>query len=356
MKNANPAIIGAFVLGALALGIMGIIIFGGGLFKETKQFVLVFDTSLKGLGPGSQVTFRGVPVGEVKRIHVLIDTETGRSLLPVYIEIDPQRLTAWNMEKGAERKERSEPGKIVEHLIRKGLRAQLQFQSLVTGRLLVDLGFYPDTPVALANIDNKVMEIPTVPSAVDHLAKRLEQIPFDQLVHTMTNTINNVDRILSSGKIEKALDQFTGAMSETRTTLKELRPMIQETIVSISAASEAAKSFMHTGDSELKTISGAARQLQAKTSLMMEQLNSLLSNLSRISDTSSPEMYRLKKALEELAMAARGIRTLTEMIEENPDILIRGRAYQPESNITGNQQKTEYEKSKGEKDEGKRSN
>ena len=44
-KKISPAVIGAFVLGAVALIVIAILVFGSGrLFRQTRDFVLYFDT------------------------------------------------------------------------------------------------------------------------------------------------------------------------------------------------------------------------------------------------------------------------------------------------------------------------
>ena len=75
-KKANPAVVGAFVTGAIALLTVGVIVFGSGsLFKDTRKWVLHFEGSIKGLNPGSPVVFNGVRIGEVSRIRVVIDDD-----------------------------------------------------------------------------------------------------------------------------------------------------------------------------------------------------------------------------------------------------------------------------------------
>ena len=49
-------------------------------------------------------------------------------------------------------------------LIEKGLRGVLSMQSLITGKLLIEVDFYPGTPVNLRNINKHYTEVPTIPS------------------------------------------------------------------------------------------------------------------------------------------------------------------------------------------------
>ena len=65
-SKANPAVIGGFVLGAIALAVVGLMVVGGGRFFQHRQFwEAYFDESIKGLAIGAPVTFRGVKVGSV---------------------------------------------------------------------------------------------------------------------------------------------------------------------------------------------------------------------------------------------------------------------------------------------------
>ena len=54
-KQANPAVIGAFVLGAVFLAVAALVVFGGGeVFKEKRRWVMFFEGSLDGLDIGSE--------------------------------------------------------------------------------------------------------------------------------------------------------------------------------------------------------------------------------------------------------------------------------------------------------------
>jgi paraquat-inducible protein B len=52
-RKANPVVIGAFVVGAVALLVLGIVVFGSGrLFADTTPFVMYFTGSVDGLPSG----------------------------------------------------------------------------------------------------------------------------------------------------------------------------------------------------------------------------------------------------------------------------------------------------------------
>ena len=56
------------------------------------------------------------------------------------------------------------------------MRAQLKLQSMVTGQLMIELDFFPDTPVRLTGTESEYAEVPTMPSSMEKLAQKLKEI------------------------------------------------------------------------------------------------------------------------------------------------------------------------------------
>ena len=122
--KANPKTIGAFVVGAAVLLVVGLLVFGSGkIFKQTALMVAFFDESVGGLQVGAPVTLRGVRIGSVKEVRIELDTATLETRTPVYFELERDRI-AWI---GADFLDPEQFG----DLLNKGLRAQLGVQSLV---------------------------------------------------------------------------------------------------------------------------------------------------------------------------------------------------------------------------------
>src|SRR5262245_7341208 len=159
-SKANPKLIGGFVVGAIALALVGAIAFGGGKFLAAKRQAVLFfsESSLAGLDIGSPVTFRGVKVGSVTGIVIRYDVDNQTLRIPVYIEIDLDRIEVIS---GREHVENFQA------LIERGLRGQLVVQSLVTGQASIDFNFHPGTPINLTGTEPGMVELPTIPSEVD---------------------------------------------------------------------------------------------------------------------------------------------------------------------------------------------
>ena len=172
-RKANPTLIGAFVLGAIALAIITtLLLAGGSWFGERRQHVLYFAGAAQGLQVGAPVVFLGVKVGTVKQIQLGLDAQSNRFLVPVTIEVQPHVVHTHGGE-NIDLRDRA----TVRQLVERGLRGRLRLQSLLTGQLYVDLDFHPDKPAIFAALDPEQSEIPTIRTAVQatqDLPRRLD--------------------------------------------------------------------------------------------------------------------------------------------------------------------------------------
>jgi paraquat-inducible protein B len=120
-----------------------------------------FQDSVGGLAVGAPVTFRGVAIGSVSRVALLVDPVTLTARIPVYLQLEPDRVTLV---------ENSPHHPMLRQLVEAGLRAKLVSQSLVTGQMQVDLDMSPETPARFVGPkDGDVPEIPAVQSDLQEL-------------------------------------------------------------------------------------------------------------------------------------------------------------------------------------------
>ena len=213
-KQASKTMIGAFVVGAVALAVAGVAVFGSGkFFSERARFVLFFDGSLKGLQVGAPVVMNGVKIGQVTDIYMMGDLASLKFYTPVYIEIEPDKIRVSGQEKATARVYMTTKYRFYKPLLEKGMKAQLVLQSFVTGQLWVNLGFYPDKPVRLVGLVKDVPEIPTVPTALEEMQKTIENVPIKEIAGKLDNVITGIDRIVQSPELQRTfanLEKATG--------------------------------------------------------------------------------------------------------------------------------------------------
>jgi len=230
-KMANKSVIGAFVVGAIALAVVAVVIFGSGkFFRKQLEFITFFQGSIKGLSVVSPVTFRVVTIGEVKNIHIQARPSDLTFQIPVLLEIDPSVIES--VDPGA--KIGAKPYEQIQALIDKGLRAQLQSQSFVTGQLAVALDFHPDKPPVFVAQDKKYREIPSVPTPIEELQKTIQDLNLKEFAEKVKATLDGIEKAINSPEIPKTLksvsvaaDEVKVLMKNTNDTVKDVQKLVQ---------------------------------------------------------------------------------------------------------------------------------
>jgi phospholipid/cholesterol/gamma-HCH transport system substrate-binding protein len=243
VNRANPKVIGAFVVGAVALVVIGVLLLGGAQWLTQKRtFVAYFEGSVKGLNVGAPVEFQGVRVGAVTDIQLQFLTAANEFRIPVFIQIEPDKMT--QVGRQVELK-----GQLLKPLIERGLRAQLEMQSLVTGQLMVQLGFYPDTTVKLVG-DGKVPEIPTLPTALQQVTQNvtqalteIRQLPIPQLIGQLVHSVEGVNTLIHSPEVTALLGSLNATARATERSITrldedigpEMRGLVKQTLEAAAA-------------------------------------------------------------------------------------------------------------------------
>jgi paraquat-inducible protein B len=323
-KKANPAAIGGFVIGAIILVVAGIMIFGSGKFLTKKtQFVLYFPGSVKGLNIGAPVVFRGVRLGSVSQIQVEYDPDTLTFWIPVVIELEPDRIKILGGPAGlAKSKKVSDMAGL---LIKRGLRAQLQSQSLVTGQLIINLDFHPGTEPRFVGLPSPYTELPTIPSKLEELQTALEQLPLNEIVDKALTALEGIDKFVNSPELGNSLTSLNASLEEVRGLIQDfdrhLGPVNQE----LRATLADARKLLTDVDAQVRPL---AESFQATSQAGRETLvetRKAMANMKEVLGENSEVRLKLIEALDNLSLASRSLGSLAEYLDQNPDALLRGR-------------------------------
>jgi len=330
-KQANTKIIGGFVVGAIALVIVGILLFGSGkLFSQQRKFVLFFDDSVSGLSIGAPVDFRGVKVGRVTDVKVVLEKGDLSLRIPVFIEIEPDRVRLDTSEgEFKEAVETQGTKTFLELLINRGLRAQLVPQSFVTGQLGIHLDFFPDKPARMVGAEPGFPEIPTVESSLSELTKTLQNIPVAEIADEFLKILNRTQQLINSPEMEETLVSLNQSAKAMHTLLVNLDSRIKPLAASADLTlGESRKMMAHASklardlDARIPQILAGLEDTLKATGETMRGANKAVQG---IAGDNSPMRLELIKTLNELGSAARSFRVLVEYLEKNPEALVRGK-------------------------------
>src|SRR5258708_7854008 len=137
-QRANPTLIGVFVFGAILIAIGAGVFFGSADFFSKKQtYVSYFNQSVSGLQVGSSVKFKGVTIGKVTKVLLGFVGEDKPVYAEVFYQVDENFVVKeLGTNPSGVNVDLSDPQQHLKRL-EQGLRARLDFESLISGQLYV---------------------------------------------------------------------------------------------------------------------------------------------------------------------------------------------------------------------------
>jgi paraquat-inducible protein B len=236
-----------------------------------------FGESLRGLGIGATVDFRGVAIGEVTRIDIDSDVSRGNFDSVVTVNIYPFRLGR-RYRDALGQGDGSGGRALLRKMIAQGLRGQLRMGNVITGQRYIALDFFPHAPPVQVDMSHPPVELPTVPNAIEELqdqltriVTRLDRVPFDQIGHNLE---------ASTGQ---ANDLFVRVNDE-------IAPQAQSTLA-------------------------AAQQSFAAARATLQQ--------------DSPLQSDVRLAVAQLRRTLASVNALTDYLEQHPESIVWGKSSQP---------------------------
>jgi paraquat-inducible protein B len=166
-------------------------------------------------------------------------------------------------------------------MVAKGLRGQLRTGNLITGQLYVAMDMFPDAPEAHVDWTANPPKMPTVPGGLEEfqttltsIARKLEKMPIGEISADVRRALQSLNRTLVSA--EEAVKRLD----------KDVSPRAKATL-----------------EDAHRTLTAAERTLAADAPLQQD----------------------LRMTLRELTRTSQSLRQLTELLERQPESLIRGK-------------------------------
>lgn len=350
-KKLNPALIGAFILGAIAIAVAAVLYYGKGQFQQKQEFIAYFRSQANGLVVGSPVVMQGVPIGTVKAIRIGYSEEQASFYVRTVLQITGN-IIHWPEE--IRREIERDPENYLPKLIERGLRARLATQSLLTGRLMVELGFYPEDEVILIGED---WEIPTIRTTIEQLSDRLKKIDFDKMttsieaaVAGLDNTVQGVNTLIQNLNADQIGNEALLTLKSVNRTLETVNREIGPTLVNFNETLDAIQNLAENANDQLGTVAGSIDRLAVKYGTLADhvdtQLMALAGELRTLADTAqrvlgdvskatrgagtllaenSPLQTELLKTLRSLSAASRSLKSFADYLERHPEALLKGK-------------------------------
>lgn len=273
-----------------------------------KYYVIYFDDSVRGLSTGAPVEFNGIKVGQVIDIRLLYDEERNQAVIPILIEVEPERINRVNIAITDD----NNSDDIFASLIASGLEATMKTSSLITGDKFIELSMYTDNKSTTIIATDNYSSYPIMPSRNTGISKitddigdivdKVKKLPFDKLFSTAQSVLDKADNTMNS--VNKAL-----ATKE----VEQLGKTIDSTL----------KQFNNT----LSSFTSTSKNANLLLTNLNNQLNTVTTQLTQALQGISPESnlyYNLNQTLQILQKTSKNVNRVMQQVNAKPNSLILG--------------------------------
>jgi paraquat-inducible protein B len=264
-------------------------------------YLVSFAGAVGQLKTHAPVTLRGFTVGEVTSIGLSVDPQTGRISTPVLLALDPTRF---HLTVPAPRDGNWKPvmDATLSKLVDEGLRASLTRAVPLVGGEQVELGIVPGAQAAQLATSGRYPEIPAAPAGgLERLPAELGSLPLTQIADNLRTITDQLRSLTSSPQLRDSLAHLDATLAAldrmSRQTGQQLAPTLREL--------RATAATLRTTAQQMDTTAEAARMAMGAS-------------------PAAPS-GNLQHALDELAGAARAVRSLADYLDQHPEALLHGR-------------------------------
>jgi paraquat-inducible protein B len=294
------------------------------------------------------------------RIPVIVEFPKGTGSAMEMLNVDPRA-----------------PKDALAALIERGLRGQLQTDSLVTGLLFIQLDLPPATSLEAApreaTIDptTKLLEIPTVPTTLQEVSNtvrqvfdKLAELPLEEMLRSFEGTLLGINQLVNAPEVLAAMHNLnvtlTGmqhmlqqadtqvthvassattafeSLNRAATDIHQLAQQTQQLVQHVDkqfgqVTSSATTTFGQVGkltqtvNTQALALATSLRQTAEGALRAIEGMRETLTSAQQLVMPSAPVGYELVKTLREFSETARSLRMLANYLERHPNALVFGR-------------------------------
>ncbi len=249
------------------------------------------------------------------------DPQSKAAYIPVTIQLEPDRVRVMGDDSTARRV------LDLSALAARGLRAELNTQSFVTGQSQIDLDFDQSVPAVLHPNVTSLPEIPTRLSTIQRVQKQLSQLPLEELVTNANGALQSLHDL--SERLDNDLPPLLTSLKATsegsaRTVdvatkaIVDLQSRLDDTLTRVTE-------FVATGDQQMSQRGADLHTLLVSSTQTVQQARETLNDLRSLTSSRGETRANLDATLRDLAAAAASLRGFANDVEHNPQLLLTGR-------------------------------
>ncbi len=311
--------LGLFVVAGLALALAAVAVLGArSMQQDVGLYVSFFDESVQGLEVGSPIKFRGVTIGAVGRIDVALDRRHVE--VESHLFLDQLARLGLDIAKGPARR-----GAVPKLEQTADLRLQLASAGL-TGVKFLQLDFFdvgafppPELPFPVPR-----RYIPTAPSMMknleDSLTRVMNRLP--EITDQITSILGEVEGVVQEVRDQRLPERIANALDTADGVLAAAEEKIR--LVDTVGLSRSAKRTLAGVTGAVARLDGLLVRVDGETGLLSnaERVSASLGDALRDADGLGGQLIDTLGSVQE---AARSLRRFTEALEQDPDMLLKGR-------------------------------
>lgn len=316
MKAANHFKLGLFVVIALVAVVATSVGLGAkALDRDTLEYHTYFDESVQGLEIGAPVKFRGVTVGSVQSIDIAPDNRHVEVVAEIAVDV-ARRI-------GLAEPERAD--RALRPVVGEDLRAQLGSQGLTGVKYLLIDSFDPaEAPAPSLPFVAAQPYIPATPSffknVEDVLVASLDDLP--EVTERTRAVITRLDETLDDFDRKGVPDDAAAAVADASVALRDLREIVKTTRG--EKLPEKASVALANLDGAVKKMDGVLKRVDGDDGLVASA-HRATDALALTGKNANGTIRRADASIASLGEAAEAIRDLAEVLEREPDMLVKGR-------------------------------
>jgi phospholipid/cholesterol/gamma-HCH transport system substrate-binding protein len=292
--RSNYVMVGAVTV-ALLIGTLLFIVWLSGLSGKTQKCYDIYFPAVGGIAKGSNVSFSGVPVGQVEKISLLPNRP---EFVWVRIEVEPQTPVL--------------EGTTAEiHSISLAGANEIQLNGAERGRpAITQMGPQgcPVIPASSSGLSALLNSAPELLARIQTLTERLTELLSDKNQNAISDILENIDA--TTGTLRKEAPQMADTINELRTTAHN--------------AGIAANNIAALSNNANQLVNGPGRQAVENLNQAIISARQAADNLNGMIGDARPGVQNFSKStLPEANRLVRDLRDLTQSLQQVSDRINR---------------------------------